>query len=348
MPAHGAFRDRASRSCAKKLFALLVSILFFATTCWSDEKSFGDNINAEFHRIFENCRQAVVRVHSSDEEGARFGSGFFVDAFGTIYTHAGIVSKAGEVDVTYEGRTVPARVIVADTRSGIALLKVEGNTPFIRLGDCSKATVATPVIAVGFPGELEACPSIGIIASHDKHHLGQYFSTTHFRANMAVQQGEGGAPVVNMNGEVIGILVSHLVDASSCHILPIRAAEKVRQDMLRFGELRPGWVGVEVEDIREPVSGSTAQIQALNPQTPAYQAGLRAGDILLSIGGTPINGCEDVLDAAYYLTAGDLADVQVQRGSEKLSISVKPILHPCAAKNNLRAEGPGPKEDSKN
>ena len=325
-----------------------MSVVFFASTTWAAEKNLAESINTEFRRIFEDCRQAVVRVHSSDDEGARFGSGFFVDAFGTIYTHAGIVSKAEEVDVTFEGHTVPARVLVADTRSGIALLKVEGNTPFIRLGDCSKTTVATPVIAVGFPGDLEVCPSIGIIASHDKQHLGQYFSTTHFRANMAVQEGEGGAPVVNMNGEVIGILVSHLGDASSCHILPIRAAEKVRQDMARFGELRPGWVGVEVEDVHEPVSGSTAQIQALNPQTPAYQSGLRSGDILLNIAGTPITACEDVLDAAYYLTAGDVADVQVQRGAQKLSISVKPIMHPSAAKNDLRAEGPESKDDSKN
>ena len=302
------------------------------------EKTLAANVHAELRQIFEQNNKAVVRVYAKDHLGTRVGSGFFVDPFGTIYTHAGIVLESDEVNVKFNGQNLPAKVVTADPYSGIALLKVNTQTPFITLGDSEKATIATPVIAIGFPEEYDVCPSIGMIAGRDRHHLGQYFSTSHIRANMAVQRGEGGAPVLNLNGEVIGILVSRIGEGTSCHILPIRAAEKIRQDVARFGEARPGWVGVSVEDAKSPLSGSTAQIQSLNPQTPAAQSGLKSGDIILSIGGTMVTTSEDVIDAAYFLTAGDLTEVKILRGNDKFSITVKPVAHPSKADNGLRAE----------
>lgn len=304
----------------------------------AQSNSLAANIHEEFRRIFEQNNKAVVRVYARDHLGMRVGSGFFVDPFGTIYTHAGIVLKSDEVNVKFNGRNMPASLIAADPHSGIAILKVDTQTPFIRLGDSEKATVATPVITIGFPEEYDVCPSIGMIAGRDRHHLGQYFATSHLRANMAVQRGEGGAPVLNLNGEVIGILVSRIGEGTACHILPIRAAEKIRQDVARFGEARHGWVGVDVEESKHPLAGSSAQIKSLNPQTPAAQSGLKSGDIILSIGGTKVTTSEDVIDAAYFLTAGDLTEVKILRGNDKFSITVKPAAHPSKADHSLRAE----------
>jgi serine protease Do len=142
---------------------------------------------------------------------------------------------------------------------------------------------------------------------------------------------------LNLKGEAIGILVGRIADGVACHILPMQAAEKVRMDLARFGELRPGWVGVEVEDSSEAVSGSTAKVGALDPSTPASQSGLQPGDILLRVGGISIGSSEDVLDASYFLTAGDNADIEVMRGSEKLTVSVRPVLHPLAPGHEMQA-----------
>ena len=310
------------------LWALALTAPLFSLPLCAADQSTAQNICTEFGRIFEQHRRSVVRIYATDDLGIRVGSGFFVDPSGVIYTHAGTVMNAEDVKVSFDGRLIPARVITVDDRNGIALLKVDCTTPFIPIGDSDKITETTPVILIGFPEEYEVSSNFGMIAARERQHLGKYFATSHFRANMAVQRGEGGAPVLNLAGEVIGILVARISDGTACHILPIRAAEKTRQDISRFGELRPGWVGGEVEDATAPIAGSTAQILTLGPGTPAAESGLKAGDVILSINGIPVTCSEDVLDAAYFLTAGDLVEVLILRDGEKRSISVKPITRP--------------------
>jgi serine protease Do len=325
--------------------AVLVLCILGSSVLFANDKGFGESVSGKIQNIFQERRNAVVRVRATDSLGIRLGSGFFVDPTGTIYTHAGIVLKADDVTVNFNNRSFPARVIVADDRSGIAILKVESISPFIPLGDSEKADVATPVIAIGYPEEREESPCFGMIAGRDRQYLGQFFSTTHLRANMAAQRGQGGAPVLNLSGEAIGILVGRIGDGASCHILPIRAAEKVRKDISRFGELRPGWVGAEVEDAKESAHGSTATVAHLDPETPAAKCGLQQGDVILSIGGMPVKTSEDVIDAAYFLTAGESSEVLIVRNGEKMSIPVQPMLHPRAPGKDLHADAlsvPGP------
>lgn len=288
-------------------------------------ESMGERIGGEMKRIFQECQPAVVRVRASDNGCLRSGSGFFIDSAGTVYTHAGVVCRSGEVFIEHNGKTYPAQVAVSDDRSGVAILKTACQSPFIRVGDSESLATATPVIAIGFPMDREASPSLGMIAGRDRHEAGQYFSTSHLRANLPVSNGEAGAPVLNFNGEVIGILMARLRDASACHILPIRAAEKVRRDLARFGELRHAWVGVEVEDSETPTDGSTARVSGLSD---AASSVLQPGDVVLSIGGFPVRSSEDVLDAAFYLTAGEQSAIRVVRSGRALDIIVNPQRHP--------------------
>lgn len=290
--------------------------------------SIADSLSAEVLRLFKERRDAVVKVRARDGLGLRFGSGFFLDPSGTIYTHAGIVTNADEVTVLHDGRELAAQVLLIDPRSGIALLKVEANSPFIPSGDSDSLEVASPLVTLGFPEDKDVCPSFGMVAGFDRQYLGQFFSTTHIRANLPVQKGQGGAPVLNMRGEAVGILVARIEGGAACHILPIRAAEKVRLDYVRFGALRPGWVGAQVEDSAVPVEGSTAKVEAVDPATPAARAGLESGDIVLRIGSTTVQSSLDVPDASYFLTAGDPTEIEVVRGGERLTLTVKPSLHP--------------------
>ncbi len=325
----------ASRFLSLSLLAL--AVVGAGQTARAADSTVADALSSQVRKVFEDRRSAVVKVRSSDSLGIRFGSGFFADPTGLIFTHAGIVIKADAVNVMFGGRDLPARVLVADERSGIAILKVDAPTSSIPIGDSGKVTMATPLILIGYPEDLDASPSFGIVGSLDKKHLGRYFSTTHIRANLPVSRGEGGAPVLNLDGEVVGILVGRVDAGAACHILPIRAAEKVRSDLVRFGELRPAWVGVEVEDAPEPLGGSTAKVGALNPETPASRSGLEPGDILLKIGSTPITTSEDVIDAAFFLTAGDNAEIEILRGGTKQSLSVRPALHPLARGQEMQA-----------
>jgi serine protease Do len=332
----------AAFSFSKRAAVLTAASLLACTLphAHAAEPDLAESITCQIQKIFDENQKAVVRVQASDSLGVRLGSGFFIDPTGMIYTHAGVVLNAEDVTVTFNGNSLPARVVTTDERSGIAILKTDCISPFIRIGNSENATVAMPVITIGFPEDRNSSASFGMIAGRDRQHMGQYFSTTHIRANMAVNRGEGGAPVLNLNGEVIGILVARINDSGSCHILPIRAAEKIRQDMARYGELRHGWVGVEVEDAPEPVNGSTAKITALNPLANAAEQGLKSGDMVNAIGITPVASSEDVLDASYFLTAGEPANIQVTRNGESLSIQVTPHLHPRTPAPPLHAEGP--------
>jgi serine protease Do len=235
-----------------------------------------------------------------------------------------------------------ATVVAADDRSGVAVLKTDCVSPFLPIGDSSDIKKGTPVVSIGYPQEFDATASLGMIADREKHHRGRYFSTSHFRANLAVHCGQGGSPVLGFDGKVVGIVMSQIGGGASCFVLPIEAAEKVRRDTARFGELRPGWVGVEVEDTEAPIMGSTARIAKIVSADSGSRHGLREGDTLLRIGGRNVETCEDILDASFFLTAGDPTDIDVVRDGAPLTLTVKPMLHPAAIGGELHA---GPKAD---
>src|SRR5438067_13534149 len=154
--------------------------------------------------------------------------------------------------------------------------------------------VATPVIAIGYPLDLPETPNFGMIAGLDRKYLGQYFSTVHLRANVPTQRGEAGSPLVNMKGEVVGIVVAGIENNSACYAVPIEAAEKIRSDFVRFGEPRHGWIGINVSEAPQPVEGSRAEMTQIMDNTPAAHSGIKSGDILLSVGRKKVSQPEDV------------------------------------------------------
>ena len=226
---------------------------------------------------------------------------------------------------------------MADIRSGTAILKVDLVTPALPIGKSEELEVATPVVSIGYPLDLPKTPSFGMVAGFDRKYLGRYFSTTHVRLNLPTQRGEAGAPLLNMKGEVVGIVVSSLENNSSCYAVPIEAAEKIRSDFVRFGEARHGWVGINVSEAPAPVEGSRAEMTQIMKGTPAASSGVKSGDILLQVGRTKVTQPEDVLDASFFITAGDTVPITVVRGGEKLTFNVRAELHPDSERRPLVA-----------
>src|SRR5438132_14174233 len=200
---------------------------------------------------------------------------------GTLYTAYSVGGEAENFKVEFGGRTYAARQLLADVRSGVAMLKVDLATPALPIGKSDELEIATPVVAIGFPLDLQKTPSFGMIAGFDRKCLGRYFPTTHLRVNLPMQRGEGGAPLLNLKGEVVGIVVSSLENNSSCYALPIEAAEKIRSDYVRFGEARHGWSGINVAEAKTPVEGSRAEMTNIIEGTPAAAYGVKPGDLLL-------------------------------------------------------------------
>jgi S1-C subfamily serine protease len=171
------------------------------------------SISREVKDVFERSAKAVVKIRAIDEHGNLSGTGFFIDPTGTLYTAYSVAGDAEDFTVEFDGKEVPARQVMADARSGVALLKIDLPTPALPIGKSHNLEVTTPVLTVGFPLDLPQTPSFGMIAGFDRKYLGGYLSTTHLRANLATQRGEAGAPLLNFKGEVVGILVSAAVGA---------------------------------------------------------------------------------------------------------------------------------------
>ena len=289
------------------------------------------SISREVKEVFTKCSKAVVKIRGTDKHGKLVGTGFFVDPTGTLYTAFSVGADAQELTVEFDGKQHPAREVMSDRRSGLAMLKVDDvTTPSLPIGRSKELEVATPILSIGFPLDLPQTPNFGMIAGFDRKYLGRYFSTTHLRANLPAQRGQAGAPLLNFKGEVVGILVSALDNGSACHALPIDAAEKIRADYVRFGEARHGWVGINVAPAPREVGGSRAQFTEIMPDTPAAESGAKPGDMLLQVGNTPVHEPEDVIDASFFITAGDTVPIVVQRGDEKLTFTVEAGFHPAA------------------
>ena len=290
--------------------------------------------------IFARAAKAVVKIHGVDEHSEICGTGFFIDPTGTLYTAYTVGGEAGNFTIEFGGKKYPARQLLADIRSGTAMLKIDEATPALPIGKSERMEVATPVISIGFPLDLPETPNFGMVAGFDRKYLGRYFSTTHMRLNLPSQRGEAGAPLLNMKGEVVGIVVSSLENNSACYAVPIEAAEKIRGDFMRFGEARHGWVGINVSLARQPVEGSLAEMTQIMQDTPAARSGIKAGDILLQVGRKKVTQPEDVLDASFFITAGDVVPITVMRGHQKLTFNVQATMHP-ASRTGLLLAAPG-------
>src|SRR5437773_2635133 len=232
-------------SGSKRSSVIALALIFFSggRLLFAQEQP-AATISEHVKEIFERAAKAVVKIHGVDEHSEICGTGFFIDPTGTLYTAYTVGGEAGNFSVEFGGKKYPARQLVADVRSGTAMLKVEETTPALPIGKSEQLEVATPVVAIGFPLDLQETPNFGMIAGFDRKYLGRYFSTIHLRVNVPTQRGEAGAPLLNVRGEVVGIIVSSLDNNSSCYAVPIEAAEKIRNDFVRFGEPRHGWVGV--------------------------------------------------------------------------------------------------------
>jgi S1-C subfamily serine protease len=320
------------------LLATLTSLAALTSVCAqpAPESPSTLTMSREVKDVFERCSKAVVKIEATDQHGDLSGTGFFIDPMGTLYTSYSVGGEAENINVEYKGKKYPARQLMADLRSGVALLKADLASPALPIGNSDQLEIATPVVAIGYPLDLAETPSFGMIAGFDRKCFGGYFPTRHLRVNLPPQRGEGGAPLLNLKGEVVGILL-YSFENNSCYALPIEAAEKLRSDYVRFGEPRYGWIGTNVQEASAPVDGSRAVTTEVMKGTPAAEAGLKPGDVVLQIGRTKVHEPEDILEASFFLTAGDAIPITVARGNEKITFQIQADVYPAS---NTRLAAP--------
>ncbi len=260
------------------------------------------------------------------------GSGFILSADGYVMTNAHVVDGADEVFVTLtDKREFKAKVLGADARTDVAVLKIEGDKlPFLIMGDSDKIRVGEWVIAIGSPFNLENTVTAGIISAKQRD-TGDYLAL--IQSDVAVNPGNSGGPLINMRGEVIGIN-SQIATLSGAYngisfAVPIDEAIRVSEQLKKSGKVTRGRIGVQIGEVSKEVAESLglknaqgAEVSLVEPGGPADKAGLKAGDIILKFNGAPVTRSSDLPRLVGGTAINSKATVTVWRKGAQLDLPV--------------------------
>jgi len=274
------------------------------------------------------------------EEILAIGSGFIISPDGYIVTNEHVAGEANLVRCVLGDRTeVEARVVGVDPYTDLAVLKIDTATPlpYVALGDSDKLEAGQVVLALGSPHGLSRSVSMGIVSVTDRQLDGRGTRESPFntwiQTDAAINPGNSGGPLVNLRGEVIGINARTLRGADNVGFaIPSNTARDVVDAIIREGRVRRAWFGLELQEmmrLTDDPSRRGVLVADVDPLSPGAEAGIRPGDILLAVGGTPANARfeEDLPAAAQLLanqTIGAPVDLTLQRGDEQADIEVTP------------------------
>jgi len=279
------------------------------------------------------------------------GSGVIIDSSGLFLSNAHVVERVDRVMITLQnGNQVDGKVIGTDQVTDLALVKVNGFSDLesAKLGDSEDIQVGDWAIALGTPYGLESTVTLGIVSSlhRDINSLG--FSDKRLdliQTDAAINPGNSGGPLINSSGEVIGIntLVRSGPGAGLGFAIPINLASKVTSQLITNGEVVHPYLGAQLVLLNERIAKehnqdpnalillperSGALVQAVIPQSPAEEGGLKRGDLVINAEGNEINDPKSLLMQVENAQIGKPFQLEVLRNNKEINLSIKPAALP--------------------
>lgn len=278
------------------------------------------------------------------------GSGFLVDRTGYILTNAHVIRDAAKITVTLEnGDEFPAQIVGSDNETDLAVLKIDAgrDLPVAALGNSDNARVGEWVLAIGSPFGLARTVTAGIVSQVDRDTPSTTVFQRFIQTDAAINRGNSGGPLVNLNGEVIGInsqIATTTGDYNGVGFaLPSNEALNVYQQIVKSGRVKRGFLGVALESVR-PEFGKVYGVPDLkgaiitevrDPAGAAAKAGLQAGDVVVKFKGAPVTSAQDLIAKVSAATPNEAVDVELYRetGSDfrKRSVSIVLSERPIAS-----------------
>ncbi len=267
------------------------------------------------------------------------GSGFIVSTDGYILTNAHVVDDATTVTVKLtDRREFPAKVIGVDRRSDVALIKIAATgLPAVQFGNPADVKPGQWVVAIGSPFGFENTVTAGVVSATARALQGENNYVPFIQTDAAVNPGNSGGPLFNMNGKVIGIN-SQIFSRTGGFMgmsfaIPIDIALNVKDQLLRTGTVRRSRIGVEVQDLNQQLAESFglgiphgALISGVDPKGPGESAGLKAGDVIISVNGRPIDRSLDLPTVIAALPVGSAARLGIWRNHKNTVVTVRTVL----------------------
>lgn len=271
--------------------------------------------------------------NAPEQRSNALGSGFVVSAEGLIVTNNHVIEGADEIEVEFfSGKTLPAKVVGKDDKTDIAVLKVESPEPlpFVEFGDSDKARVGDWVLALGNPLGQGFSASTGIVSARNRALSGTY--DDFIQTDAAINRGNSGGPLFNMDGQVIGVNTAILSpNGGSIGIgfsMASNVVSKVVQQLEEFGETRRGWLGVKIQPVTEDIADSLGLDAAQGamvtdvPTGPAAQAGMKAGDVITRFAGGDVKDPRDLVRRVADAPVGEAVDVTVMRDGKPVDLTI--------------------------
>ncbi|MDV5862264.1 DegQ family serine endoprotease [Pseudomonas mendocina] len=288
-----------------------------------------------FREFFERSIPQVPRNPGGRQREAQsLGSGFIISPDGYIMTNNHVVADADEIIVRLSDRSeLEAKLIGADPRSDVALLKVEGKgLPVVRLGKADELKVGEWVLAIGSPFGFDHSVTAGIVSAKGRN-LPSDSYVPFIQTDVAINPGNSGGPLFNLKGEVVGIN-SQIFTRSGGFMglsfaIPMEVAMQVADQLKADGKVTRGWLGVVIQEVNKDLAesfGLDKPAGALVAQVleggPADKGGLQVGDVILSLNGKPIIMSADLPHLVGGLKPGEKAELNVVRDGSRRKLDV--------------------------
>ncbi|ARJ70924.1 serine protease [Paracoccus contaminans] len=267
------------------------------------------------------------------ERSTALGSGFVISSDGFIVTNNHVIDGADEIEIEfYSGARLPAKLVGTDPTTDIAVLKVQADKPlpFLKFGDSDAARVGDWVLALGNPLGQGLSASSGIISAKSRALTGTY--DDFIQTDAAINRGNSGGPLFNMQGEVVGVNTAILSpNGGSIGIgfsMASNVVSKVVDQLREFGETRRGWLGVKIQDVTPDIANSlglAAEKGAMVtdvPAGPAADAGVQAGDVITRFAGGEVADTRDLVRRVADAPVGEAVDVTVQRAGKPVDLKI--------------------------
>src|SRR4051794_7481713 len=285
-----------------------------------------------FRRFFELPQNARPQMRETEATG----SGIIVDAArGYVLTNGHVVENATKIEVTTkDNRRYTAKLIGRDSETDIAVLQISpDNLTAVPLGDSDNLQVGDFVLAIGNPFGLGQTVTSGIVSALGRSGLGIEGYEDFIQTDASINPGNSGGPLVNLNGECVGINTAILAPGGGNigigFAVPVNMARRVMDQLIRYGEVKRGRIGVAIQDLTPDLAQamstshtSGAVIARVEPDSPAERAGLRNGDLVVSANGVPVRSGTQLRNVIGLSGVGSAVDLRIDRKGSEYSIAV--------------------------
>ena len=304
-------------------------------------------VREQVRPFFPFSRDDFFRDFFPDFSGREYtrtslGSGVIIDGSkGHILTNHHVVARATEIKViASDNKEYKARILGSDPRSDLAVLKIEteDRLPEIEMGNSNDLMIGETVIAIGNPFGLSHTVTTGVVSALELSVRADERVYRHFiQTDASINPGNSGGPLLNVEGELIGINTAIYQKAQGIGFaIPINKARRIVRELLRAGEVRFPWIGVEIQEItRElqtffslPKGEGGVLVSDVMEDSPAVRAGLKRGDVLLKVEDTDLKSPEDYRETLSEFTPSDPLKITISRKGNRKDLVVNPATFP--------------------